>query len=112
VRAIRFLIESESASGPVNVVAPNPLTNAGFGRVLGRVLRRPFLLPIPALPLRLLAGEMSTIVLDGQRAIPRRLQDAGFTFHFPEAEVALRDLLRQGKAPVQEPLQIQVDLNE
>jgi uncharacterized protein (TIGR01777 family) len=112
VRAIRFLIESESASGPFNLVAPNPLTNADFGRVLARVLRRPFLIPVPALALRLLAGEMSTILLDGQRAVPRRLQDAGFTFQFPEAEMALRDLLRQGKAPVQEPLQIQVDLNE
>jgi uncharacterized protein (TIGR01777 family) len=112
VRAIRFLIDNESASGPFNLVAPNPLTNADFGRVLARVLRRPFLIPVPALALRLLAGEMSTILLDGQRAVPRRLQDAGFTFQFPEAEMALRDLLRQGKAPVQESLRMQVDLNE
>jgi uncharacterized protein (TIGR01777 family) len=96
VHAIRFLIENESASGPFNLVAPNPLTNADFGRVLARVLRRPFWIPVPALALRLLAGEMSTILLDGQRAVPRRLQDAGFSFHFPEAETALRDLLRQG----------------
>jgi uncharacterized protein (TIGR01777 family) len=112
VRAIRSLIESESASGPFNLVAPNPLTNADFGRVLGRVLSRPFLFPIPALALRLLAGEMSTILLDGQRAIPRRLQDVGFTFRFPEAEAALRDLLRQGRAPVQTPLGIQAGANE
>ena len=96
VRAIRSLIDNESARGPFNLVAPNPLTNADFGRVLGRVLRRPFLFPIPALALRLLAGEMSTILLDGQRAIPRHLHGLGFTFRFPEAEAALRDLLQPG----------------
>jgi uncharacterized protein (TIGR01777 family) len=97
VRAIRFLIESESASGPFNLVAPNPLTNADFGRVLARVLRRPFLVPVPALALRLLAGEMSTVLLDGQRAIPHRLHDLGFTFRFSDAETALRDLLGDGR---------------
>jgi uncharacterized protein (TIGR01777 family) len=112
VRAIRFLIDNESASGPFNLVAPNPLTNADLGRVLARVLRRPFLISIPALALRLLVGEMSTILLDGQRAVPRRLEDAGFSFHFPEAETALRDLLRKSKALEEMPLGMQVGMNE
>jgi uncharacterized protein (TIGR01777 family) len=112
VRAIRFLIDNESASGPFNLVAPNPLTNADFGRVLARVLRRPVLIRVPAFALRLLVGEMSTILLDGQRAVPRRLQEAGFTFHFPDPEMALTHLLRHSKAPGQESLQMQVGLNE
>jgi uncharacterized protein (TIGR01777 family) len=93
VRAIRFLIETEAAHGPFNLVAPDSLTNAGFGRVLGRVMRRPSFMPVPAFALRLLAGEMSTVLLDGQRAVPRRLLDLGFTFRFPDAEAALTDLL-------------------
>ncbi len=105
VRAIRFLIEDEGedededgdASGPFNLAAPHPLTNAALGRVLGRVLNRPAVLPVPAPALRLLFGEMATLLLDGQRAMPRRLLDLGFTFRFPEAESALRDLLKGGE---------------
>jgi len=62
--------------------------------VAGRVLRRPAFVPVPAFALRLLFGEMSTVLLEGQRAISRRLQESGFTFRFPEAEAALRDLLQ------------------
>ena len=95
VGAIRFLIENPAANGPFNLTAPNLLTNAEFSRVAGRVLRRPAFVPVPAFALRLLFGEMSTVLLEGQRAISRRLQDSGFTFRFPEAEAALRDLLRK-----------------
>ncbi len=94
VAAIRFLMEREAATGPFNLTAPNPLTNAGFSRVVGQVLGRPALTPTPALALRLIFGEMATILLDGQRAIPRRLLDLGFTFHFPKAKAALQDLLK------------------
>jgi len=94
-RAIRFLIENEAASGPFNLAAPNPLTNAQFSRLAGRVLRRPAFVPAPAFALRLALGEMSVVVLEGQRTIPRHLLDLGFTFRFPEAEPALRDLLRE-----------------
>jgi uncharacterized protein (TIGR01777 family) len=93
VRAIRFLVENQNAQGAFNLTSPNPLTNADFGRAMGRVMKRPFLMPMPAFVLRLLAGEMSTVLLDGQRALPKRLLDLGFTFRFPDAEVALRDLL-------------------
>lgn len=93
VAAIRFLIEHEAASGPFNLAAPNPLTNADFGQVLGKVLGRPAVMPAPAFAMRMAFGEMSTVLLDGQRAVPRRLLDMGFNFRFPEAESALRDLL-------------------
>ena len=95
VRAIHFLIEDQAASGPFNLVAPGALTNASFSRVLGRTMRRPSFIPIPAFALRLLLGEMSTLALVGQRAAPRRLSELGFTFRFPDAEAALRDLLRR-----------------
>lgn len=93
VAAIRFLIETETAPGPYNLTAPNPLTNAQFSRVVGRVLGRPALMPVPAFALQLLFGEMSTVLLDGQRVMPYALREAGFTFRFADAESALRDLL-------------------
>ncbi len=94
VRAIRFLVEREDASGPYNLTAPNPVTNAELTRALGRVLGRPALLPVPALALKVLFGEMATVLLDGQRAVPRRLLEAGFSFEFTDVEAALRDLLK------------------
>lgn len=93
VGAIRFLIENKTASGPFNLTAPVPLNNAGFSRLLGRQLRRPTLIPTPAFALRLVFGEMATILLDGQHALPKRLLQLGFTFRFPEADAALKDLL-------------------
>lgn len=93
VGAIRFLIESEDASGPFNLSAPIPLTNTEFSHLLGQQLRRPALMPTPEFALRLLFGEMATALLDGQRAIPKRLLQLGFRFRFPEAGPALRDLL-------------------
>ncbi len=93
VRAIRFLIETESAKGPFNLTAPNPVTNAEFSRKLGRVMGRPAFFRAPAFAIKLALGEMSTIVLDGQRAIPERLLDLGFEFRFSQIEAALRDLL-------------------
>jgi uncharacterized protein (TIGR01777 family) len=91
--AIRFLIDHADANGAFNVCSPNPLTNAGFGRVLGRVMGRPSLIPVPGFAFRLAFGEVAMVVLEGQRTIPKRLLDMGFTFKFPEAEAALQDLL-------------------
>jgi uncharacterized protein (TIGR01777 family) len=93
VRAIRFLLLDNGASGPFNVAAPNPLTNAEFARDLGRAAGRPSLLPVPAFALRLVLGEMSSVVLNGQRAVPGRLLEQGFAFRFPRAAGALEDLL-------------------
>jgi uncharacterized protein (TIGR01777 family) len=93
-RAIRFLIENDQARGPFNLTAPNPLTSAGFAKVLGRVLRRPSFVPIPGFAMNLLVGEVANVLLEGQRAIPTRLPGLGFQFRFPDAESALRDLLK------------------
>jgi uncharacterized protein (TIGR01777 family) len=93
VRAIRFLIENEGASGAFNLVAPEPLTNAQFGRTIGRVMGRPYYMPVPGFALRLAFGEVADVLLNGQRVIPQRLLDLGFQFRFPDAESALRDLL-------------------
>ena len=93
VAAIRFLIEHGEARGAFNLSAPNPTTNAGFGRVLGRVMRRPYYFPVPAFTMKLAFGEVTGVLLEGQRAVPRRLLDLGFAFRFPDLETALRDLL-------------------
>lgn len=92
--ALRFLIEHESASGPFNVSSPFALHNVDFARALGRVMRRPSWFPVPGLAMRLAFGEVADLLLTGQRAVPQRLLDLGFKFRFPEAEGALRDLLR------------------
>ena len=92
--AIQFLIENEQASGPFNLTSPTPLTNAQFGRALGTVLGRPSLVPIPGFAMRLAFGEVSEVLLQGPRGIPQRLLEAGFSFRFPDAVPALRDLLR------------------
>ena len=93
VAAIRFLMENERATGPFNLTTPAPLTNREFAAVTGNVMGRPAFLPAPAPALKLALGEMSTILLDGQRALPRRLQDLGFEFNYPTLEGALRDFL-------------------
>jgi uncharacterized protein (TIGR01777 family) len=93
VGAIRFLIKNQDATGPFNLAAPNPVTNEDFAEILGRVIGRPSRLRMPAFTLRILFGEMATVLLEGQRATPRRLQDLGFSFRFSDVESALRDLL-------------------
>jgi uncharacterized protein len=91
VGAILFELETEAASGPVNVTAPEPATNRDFSKALGRVLRRPAIAPVPALAVRVLYGEMAEIVTTGQRAVPARLTELGYPFRRPELEGALRD---------------------
>lgn len=93
VGAIRFLLERADASGPFNLVAPEPATNAELSRALARALRRPALLRAPAFALRLALGEMAGMLLGGQRVAPRRLLEAGYRFRFPELAAALADLL-------------------
>ncbi len=93
VDAIRFLIQNRAARGVFNLTAPNPVMNAEFSRIVGRILGRPAWLPTPALALRLVFGEMATVLLDGQRAIPQHLLHMGFAFRFPGLEAALRNLL-------------------
>ena len=91
VGAILFCLGEEAASGPVNVTAPEPVTNRELSKTLGRVLGRPAVAPVPALALKALYGDMSEIITTGHRAIPRRLLDLGYRFRRPELEGALRE---------------------
>lgn len=93
VAAIRFLMEHPETIGPFNLCAPDVVTNRDFARTAGRVLGRPSFFPVPGIALRVAFGEMSTVLLDGQRAVPQCLLDAGYTFRFPGLEDALRDLV-------------------
>ncbi|MET8098615.1 TIGR01777 family oxidoreductase [Streptomyces sp. NPDC005236] len=93
VAAIRHLIDTESLSGPVNLTAPDPLTNGEITEAMGRVLHRPTLLTAPAPILRLVLGDMAGDVLGSQRVLPTRLLESGFTFAFPSIEDALRAAL-------------------
>lgn len=91
VRALRFAIDEASLRGPVNLTAPNPVTNAEWTRALGRVLRRPAVFAVPPFALRLALGaELVDSLLVSQRVLPRRLLDAGFGFHYPVIEEGLR----------------------
>ena len=94
VGAMLCAIDDRDASGPINLTAPDPVTNAQLSTVLGRVLHRPAVLPVPGLTLRLLYGEMAQIVTTGQRVRPAKLQQLGYRFAHPELEEALRDVLR------------------
>jgi uncharacterized protein (TIGR01777 family) len=91
--AMLFALDNEAASGPINITAPEPVTNAEFSKALGRALHRPAFLPVPGIAVRLLYGRMAEIVTTGKRAVPRRLQELGYRFRQPELEPALRALL-------------------
>lgn len=94
VRSILFSIDNDALSGPVNAVSPNAVSNAEFTRVLGRVLRRPTLFPLPAFMSRLVLGEMAdALLLASIRVAPEQLQQHGFQFMHPELESALRAVL-------------------
>jgi uncharacterized protein len=94
LRAIAHAMWTESVRGPVNLVAPTPVTNAEFAATLGRVLTRPALLPVPRFALELLYGEMAdATILAGQRAMPRVLLGSGFGYAHPTLEQGLRALL-------------------
>ncbi|RIK83227.1 MAG: TIGR01777 family protein [Planctomycetota bacterium] len=93
-RAIAFLLANADVSGPVNVTAPRPVTNAQFAQTLGRVLRRPAIVPLPAFAARLLFGEMAdALLLSSTRVMPQALAAAGFQFQYGELEGALRRLV-------------------
>ena len=90
VAAVSFALSSPTLRGPINAVAPNPVTNYEFTKTLGRVLRRPTLFPMPACAARLAFGEMADgLLLASTRVEPKRLMEAGFRFRYPELEAAL-----------------------
>lgn len=91
VRAIRFALDTPSLEGPINITAPNPVTNAEYTKALGAALHRPTIVPIPKAALKALMGsELVDALLASQRVVPQRLLDAGFTFEHPTVVEGLK----------------------
>ena len=91
---ILHLIENRSIFGPVNVVAPQPLSNEEFTKILGRVIHRPTVFPTPDFVMRFLFGEMAdALLLGGARVLPKKLQDSGYRFRYPDLKPALEKIL-------------------
>ena len=82
-------LDGDDWSGPVNASAPEPVTNREFSKALGRALHRPAVAPVPAFALRILYGEMAKIITTGQRAVPKRALELGYTFRHPDLDEAL-----------------------
>ena len=100
VRLVVWAIRTEAARGPLNATAPRPVTNREFAAALGHVLHRPSLLPAPAFALRLALGEMAdSLLLSGQRVLPVRATDLGFSFRFTNVDEALADIIRRKEIP-------------
>ena len=96
IRLLRWALTTPEVSGVINATAPQPVTNAEFSKALGRAVRRPSWVPVPGFLLRLLFGEVADAVLiRGQRVVPRRAQELGFTFTHPEIGEALADAVRR-----------------
>jgi uncharacterized protein len=92
--AFVFLLRHPEMAGPVNMCSPEPVRNRDLARALGRVLHRPSFFPAPAFMIRLVLGEFGSVILKGQRVVPRRLIDAGFVFRYPEIEKALASIIK------------------
>ncbi len=91
--AMVFLADRNQYEGIYNITSPNPVSNRDFGKAIAGVLHRSFWLPLPAFALQLLLGEMSVLVLEGQKVLPKRLMGSGFAFHYPELEPVLEKVL-------------------
>lgn len=89
---MRWIVQTPAASGPINVTAPQPVTNREFAGALGRALGRPSFLPAPSFALRLAVGEFAHYVLTGQRVVPARALSLGYHFRYPEIDMAFRGI--------------------
>ncbi len=95
VKMIVFAIENENFHGAFNATAPNPVQNEEFTDTLGTVLHRPTIIPVPAFGIKMLFGEMGErLLLEGNRVLPKKLEDAGYEFEFPKLEDAMRHVLK------------------
>lgn len=94
VRAVMHLINNKDLQGSFNLTAPNPVTNEVLTKTLGKVLNRPTFMTVPGFALKLTVGEMAKILLTGQRVIPKKLEESGFEFEYPELEQALTQILK------------------
>ena len=92
-RIMIWAAENDQAHGPINGVAPTPVTNREFTRALAKAVARPAILPIPGFLLKLLLGEFATVLLSSQRVLPKALQKNGFRFHYPDISSALANLI-------------------
>ncbi len=93
VKAYHHIIQNESISGMVHMAAPGIVTNVEYTQALGKVLRRPVILPVPVFFLRMVFGKAASVIAEGQGIVPEKLVNSGFQFQFPRVEEALRDLL-------------------
>ncbi len=96
-RAIIFLSKNPQAHGIYNLTAPQPVRNKAFAKALGKIMSRPSFIPVPGFLLRWAFGDVSTVVLDGQRVLPQKLKSLGYSFQYPTLEMALRDLLNKNQ---------------
>ncbi|MHC0039104.1 TIGR01777 family oxidoreductase [Pseudoneobacillus sp. C159] len=94
VRAIDFIIKNERLHGPINFISPNPVTMNEFGKTLGAVLKSPHWLPLPGFVMKLALGEMSILMLEGQKVIPKKLLQYQFEFRYPNLELALKNIFQ------------------
>ncbi|MCA9408786.1 MAG: DUF1731 domain-containing protein, partial [Candidatus Omnitrophica bacterium] len=93
-RIMDYLIQNPLAKGVVNLTAPQAVTNAEFTKVLGRVLHRPVILPLPAFAAKIMFGEMGeALLLGGAKVAPQKLIGLGYTFQYPDIETALKNLI-------------------
>lgn len=93
VALVEYLLEHPELHGVFNGVSPHPVTNSVFTSSLAKILRRPAFLSVPSVVLKLLMGEMGQLLLEGQRAVPRRLLEAGFEFRYPTLEAGLAEII-------------------
>jgi hypothetical protein len=94
IGALTHALAADTLRGPLNMVAPSPVTNAGFTASLARALSRPAIFPLPAFMARAALGEMAeAILLSSMRAVPEKLLASGYLFRFPEIDGALRHIL-------------------
>lgn len=91
--AFIFLLQHTEISGAVNLCSPQPVRNAELGKAIGKVMHRPSFMPAPGFMIQLILGEFGSVLLKGQRVIPRRLLDAGFKFKYPDIEDALKSII-------------------
>ncbi len=91
--AIVFLINHPEVSGPVNFCSPNPVRNRDLAKALGKVLHRPSFIPAPGFMVKLVLGEFGSVLLKGQRVIPRKLLEKGFVFTYPDIHLALQNIV-------------------
>ena len=95
IRVINYAIENENVRGAVNSVSPNPVTNGEFTKTLGEVLYRPTILPLPSFAVNMVFGEMGdALLLASTRVVPKRLEDAGFEFKYPELKTAIEHAVK------------------